>query len=95
VTLSITNTGNVIGRGPLSVEFLAAESQSGANPFTLATIATHMAILPGRHEVLRFRVPLAIGIPSGNEYLESIVDPGQVYASFSSTNVYQTPVSVT
>lgn len=96
--LDVTNLGNAIANNTLTTTFALSSSSTGANPFTVASLNTHIRIKPGASKVLHFRIPVAPGSPSGNQFVVATLDPANVFNDSSlgnNTAISLTPVSLT
>ena len=98
VTVHLTNDGNIPAKGPLAVAFSLSATQDGASPVSLATLTRHINLKPGVSTVLHFSVPLALGIPTGNEYVVVNLDPSDAFLDSNLANnilVDQQPITIT
>ena len=98
VTVQVTNSGNIPAKGSLGVEFGLSLSNAGTSPVALGTLSKPISIKPGQSKVIHFSVPLAVGLPTGNQYIVADVDPNNVFLDpnlANNINTFQTPISVT
>jgi CARDB len=86
VTLNLTNDGNTAAAGPLLIAFAASPNADGSDPFNLVTLSTPIKLAPGASKLLRLKVPLPIGAPTGNEFLVTTVDPNNAFADPNESN---------
>lgn len=79
VTLEVTNDGNISAAGNLQIAFSASTASNGANPFSLETVSTRINLAPGRTQAVHVKVSLPLGMPTGQLYLVSTLDPNDVF----------------
>ncbi len=74
VTLDVANNGNVTASGTIDIAFSISATSDGSNSVSLATVSTHVTVVPDRVQVLHLHVPIPAGIAPGSFYLVSNVD---------------------
>jgi hypothetical protein len=79
VTLDVSNLGNETATGTLDALFELSSSSNGSNPFQVANTTTHIRIKAGSAEKLHLSVPVALGSPSGNQFIVAVLDPNNVF----------------
>jgi hypothetical protein len=97
VTLDVSNIGNETAKGTLATLFELSTSANGANPFQVATLTKHISITAGKSELLHLRVPVALGSPSGNQFIVAVLDPSNVFNDSNLANntaISAAPVSL-
>lgn len=98
VTIDISNTGNVTAKGALEIDFSASQSPAlGGSLFALGPITKHISVKSGKTQRLHVRVPLTVGITTGNEYLVASIDPNHLFLDPNLANniaISQSAVSV-
>jgi CARDB protein len=75
VTLDVSNHGNEIATGTLDTLFELSSNSAGSNPFQVANVGAHIKLKPGASAKLHLNVPVALGSPSGNQFIVAVVDP--------------------
>jgi len=98
VSMIIDDDGTKAAVGTLNVLFEFSTSPSGANPLQLATTTTPININVGASQTVRFSVPLALGLPTGHEYLVAVIDPTNAFSEANLSNkvsVTKTTIDVT
>jgi len=96
VTLDVTNHGNVTATGKLDTLFDLSANSDGSDPFQVANVTAHISIKPGVTAILHLSVPVALGSPSGDQFIVAVVDPQDVFNDTNPDNntaVSATPVS--
>jgi len=96
VNLDIKNLGNEIAKGTLDTLFELSASSDGANPIQAASLTSHIDLKPDASQKLHFSVPVALGSPSGNQFIVAVVDPNDAFNELPRTNntaVSAVPVS--
>ena len=79
VSLVVKNSGTATAHGSLDVLFEYSASETGSNPFQVANIVSAIDLKPAQSAKLNLKVPLALGSPSGYEYIVAVVDPMDVF----------------
>jgi hypothetical protein len=95
-TLNVSNHGNETATGTLGTLFALSTNSDGSNPFTVATLTKHINLKPGATTKLHLSVPVALGSPSGNQFIVAVVDPSDVFNDSNLANntaVSTSPVS--
>ncbi|HET6250077.1 MAG TPA: CARDB domain-containing protein [Tepidisphaeraceae bacterium] len=98
VSVEVTNSGNILAKGPVSVAFSVSATPDGASAVPLATIVHHISLKPGKSSVIHFNVPVALGSPTGNQYVVADVDPSDAFLDSNLANnmtVGQQPITFT
>lgn len=96
VTLDVTNNGNETAKGILDTLIELSASADGANPFQAANLTNHISIKAGKSVKLHLRVPVALGSPSGNQFIVAVLDPNDVFNDsnlVNNTAISASPVS--
>lgn len=96
VALDVTNLGNETAKGTLDTLFEMSTSSDGSNPLQVANITSHIIIKPGRSEMLHLHVPVALGSPSGNQFIVAVLDPQDLFNESNPSGdvaISATPVS--
>jgi hypothetical protein len=89
VSLSLTEAGNI----PVtSLDILFELSVDGnSNPFQLANVVAKAKLEPNKPAVVSLSVPIALGGPTGQQYLIAVLDPRDVLNDVNlSNNVFHT-----
>jgi hypothetical protein len=98
VRVQVTNDGNILAHGKLAVAFALSASQDGSSPTGLGSLTRPINLKPGKSVMLNFSVPLALGVPTGNEYVVATVDPSNAFLDpnlSNNTSTDQTPIIIT
>jgi hypothetical protein len=96
VNLNIKNLGNEIADGTLDTLFELSQSSDGADAVQVATLTSHINLKPNASEKLHLSVPVALGSPSGNQFVVAVLDPNDVFNESPTSNntaVSAVPVS--
>jgi hypothetical protein len=79
VTLDVTNLGNETAKGTLDTLFELSVNIGGSNPFQVATLTKHINLKAGGSVKLHLSVPVALGSPSGNQFIVAVLDPNDLF----------------
>ncbi len=79
VALVVKNNGAATAHGTLDVLFEVSGSPTGSNPFQLANMTSPIKLKPDQSVKLNLKVPLALGMPTGNAYIVAVVDPADAF----------------
>lgn len=96
VALDVTNGGNETAKGTLAILFELSTASDGSNPVQVATLTQRINIKAGKSKVLHLHVPVALGAPSGNQFIAAVLDPANVFNDTNLANntaISTTPVS--
>jgi hypothetical protein len=96
VSVDVTNNGNVIAKHPLDILFELSPNTDGSDPVQAANVAHPISLKPGTSQLLHLHVPVALGLPSGNQFIVAVIDPMDVFDDTDLANnvaVSVTPVS--
>jgi hypothetical protein len=86
VKLDVTNLGTKTAAGTLGTLFEMSTSSNGSNPFQIATITAPIDIKPGATKKLTLTVPVALGSPTGKEFIVAVLDPTDAFSDPDLTN---------
>jgi cyclophilin family peptidyl-prolyl cis-trans isomerase len=86
VTVDVTNAGNITAAGSLDINLGASTLSTGVNPFSLSTLTAFINIKPGGKQVLHLKVPIALGSPSGEQFIVATLTSDNVFGSTDFTN---------